>query len=182
KPSAPNPAAIQRKPSPAGCGLRGCESAARTTSPSKMSAGSVSPYFFRIELKETSSPWCPSSQFGTSKTIPSSIFVQSVSCGRKINSAARSMKCWISHGHATRSTLIFSRVIHFMTSGRKTEISADAARERSFINGSRGYSVLNRDTGAVENYDFIVGDAADFLTGNDFAYLRGDIFFLPQAS
>src|SRR5205807_6900075 len=50
--------------------------------------------------------------------MPSSICAQSVPCGRKINSAAGSTKCWISHGHATRSTLIFSRVIHFMDSLR----------------------------------------------------------------
>src|SRR4030095_3079719 len=169
KPSAPNPAAIQRKPSPAGCGLRGCESAARTTSPSRTSAGSVSPYFFRIELKETSSPWCPSSQFGTSKTIPSSIFVQLVSCGRNTKSACRSTNFLISQGQATRSTLIFSRVIHFIASDRKVEISADPIRSRSFINCGRGHSVLNGDAGAVENDDFIVSDAAGFLARDDFA-------------
>src|SRR5207244_7713426 len=34
--------------------------------------------------------------------------------GRKINSASRSMNFLMSHGQATRSTLIFSRVIHFI--------------------------------------------------------------------
>ena len=34
--------------------------------------------------------------------------------GKKINSASRSTNFLINHGHATRSTLIFSRVIHFI--------------------------------------------------------------------
>src|SRR5258707_1211924 len=49
------PAETLRKPSPAGWGLVGCESAACTISPSKSSAGSLRLYFFRIELNETSS-------------------------------------------------------------------------------------------------------------------------------
>jgi len=44
-PSALNPFATQRKPSPAACGFDGCESAARTISPSSTSAGSVRVYF-----------------------------------------------------------------------------------------------------------------------------------------
>jgi len=88
---------------------------------------------------------------------------------KKTNSASGSMKFWMSHGQATRSTLIFSRVIHFIISERKVEPSADAVRERSFINGSRGHGVFNSHAGAVENYDFIVGDATDFLARDDFA-------------
>src|ERR1700720_1984433 len=105
---------IQRNDFTAGCGLLGRESAARTISPSRSKAGSVNWYFLRTELNETSSPWWPSSQFGTSKTIPFSILAQSVSRGRKKNCASGSTNFLISHGQATRSTLIFSRVIHFI--------------------------------------------------------------------
>src|SRR5437868_10819955 len=46
-------------------------------------------------------------------TVPLSIFSHSVSGGRNTNSASGSTKFLINHGQATRSTLIFSRVIHF---------------------------------------------------------------------
>src|SRR4029077_11115644 len=51
---------------------------------------------------------------GTSNTVPLSIFSHSVSRGRNTNSASGSTKFRINHGQATRSTFIFSRVIHFM--------------------------------------------------------------------
>ena len=51
----------------------------------------------------------------------------------------------------------------------KSKTGADVIRERSFINGCRRYSVLNRHAGAVENNDFIGGDTGYFLTRNDFA-------------
>ena len=48
-------------------------------------------------------------------------------------------------------------------------MTGDAVGERSFINRDCGHSVLNRDAGAVENDDFILGAAARLATGNDFA-------------
>jgi hypothetical protein len=52
---------------------------------------------------------------GTSKTIPSLILVQSVFRGRNRNSAPVSTNLLMSQGQATRSTLILSRVVHFMS-------------------------------------------------------------------
>src|SRR6266566_516474 len=46
--------------------------------------------------------------------MPFLIADQAVSWGRNTNSASRSIKLRINHGQATRSTLIFSRVIHFI--------------------------------------------------------------------
>src|SRR5438552_19144084 len=46
--------------------------------------------------------------------MPSVMVAQSVSWGRKTNSASGSTNFRINHGQATRSTLIFSRVIHFI--------------------------------------------------------------------
>jgi hypothetical protein len=59
--------------------------------------------------------------------------------------------------------------IHFMVSGREVELSAGAVCKRSFINGSRGHSVFDRNAGAVENDDFIFACASRFSAGDDIA-------------
>src|SRR4029077_9565680 len=71
---------------------------------------------------------------GTSNTVPLSIFSHSVSRGRNTNSASKSTKFRINHGQATRSTLIFSRVIHFMP-------------ERSLGTDGQANTPKKRDTG-----------------------------------
>src|SRR5215216_1306825 len=47
--------------------------------------------------------------------MPSRRLAQSVSVGRKTNSASGSMNLRTSQGHATRSTFTFSLVIHFIS-------------------------------------------------------------------
>ena len=52
----------------------GCESAARTISPSNTSSALRSPYCLRMELKDTSSPLCPNSHPSMSKGVASNSF------------------------------------------------------------------------------------------------------------
>src|SRR5262249_8106509 len=66
-------------------------------------------------------PWCPSSTSGTSKGIAPSCSAISPtrSFGTKKNSASGSTNFLMSQGHATRSTLTCSRVIHFIAHLRR---------------------------------------------------------------
>src|SRR5206468_11952583 len=113
-----------------------------------------------------SSPRYPNPQYETSNTVSLSIFAQSVSCGRKTNSASGSTNFLINHGHATRSTLTFSRVIHFMIPGRELEISSDVACTRFFIHRRGGHGVFHCHPGAVKDDDFVVGRTSRFFPVN----------------
>ena len=53
--------------------------------------------------------------------------------------------------------------------GSEWEISSKACGPRFFIHRSRSNGVFNGDTGAVKDEDFVVGRAAGFFPGNDFA-------------
>src|SRR5215510_14825530 len=80
-------------------------------------AGSWSRWcFFTKASNEHSLPWWPNSTSFTSYGVAASRLATSMtwSAGTNKNSACGSMNFRISQGQATRSTLTFSRVIHFM--------------------------------------------------------------------
>src|SRR6516165_1773739 len=74
------------------------------------------------------------------------------SVGTKMNSASLSTNFLINHGHATRSTLTYSRVIHFM---RHLLTLVHGLTGRALFLSVKSYQrTLRRDATAAETHKF----------------------------